>query len=203
MLALVAAVLLLPVELLLAYVRTAGLTAELVAVALVSVVAYPWAYAAGYATLDRPGLGIARPYAAAFERVPALALLNVVVVVPLFFGFLLLVVPGLVLSARWSASGPPLVLDRRGPIESLGTSNALVRGHTWSVIAAGVVAFAVAFILAVPGVIVTTESSTTWIEGLGEAILDVGLFVPLIVFTYVVYRAAKAGSASSAGLEHA
>ena len=48
-------------------------------------------------------------------------------------GFLLLVVPGLVLLTLWSLLIPVIVLERRGVLESFGRSRRLVRGHAWRV----------------------------------------------------------------------
>ena len=51
----------------------------------------------------------------------------------IFVGFLLLVVPGLVLLTWWSLIVPVVVLERRAIMESFGRSRALVRGNGWNV----------------------------------------------------------------------
>jgi hypothetical protein len=50
-------------------------------------------------------------------------------------GFLLLIVPGLVLLTLWSLVIPVIVLERAGVLESFGRSRELVRGHAWRVFA--------------------------------------------------------------------
>jgi hypothetical protein len=50
-------------------------------------------------------------------------------------GFLLLIVPGLVLLTLWSLVIPVIVLERAGVMESFGRSRELVRGHAWRVFA--------------------------------------------------------------------
>jgi hypothetical protein len=49
-------------------------------------------------------------------------------------GLLLLVVPGLVVLVRWSVIVPVIVIEKRGVRSSFRRSNALVRGHSWTVL---------------------------------------------------------------------
>jgi hypothetical protein len=46
-------------------------------------------------------------------------------------GFILLVVPGLVLITIWSVAAQALVIERQGVLASFGRSRELVRGHGW------------------------------------------------------------------------
>ncbi|HEY6549603.1 MAG TPA: YciC family protein [Solirubrobacterales bacterium] len=48
-------------------------------------------------------------------------------------GFLLLVVPGLILLTIWSVIAPVIVVERKGVIDSFGRSRELVRGNGWQV----------------------------------------------------------------------
>jgi hypothetical protein len=50
-------------------------------------------------------------------------------------GFVLLIVPGLILLTFWSVAAPAIVVERTGPIEAFGRSWRLVRGEAWSVFA--------------------------------------------------------------------
>jgi hypothetical protein len=50
-------------------------------------------------------------------------------------GFLLLIVPGLILLTIWSVGGPAIVVERCGPIDAFGRSRRLVKGEGWSVFA--------------------------------------------------------------------
>jgi predicted permease len=49
-------------------------------------------------------------------------------------GLALLVVPGLFVLVRWSVIVPVIVVEGRGMRESFSRSNALVRGHSWTVL---------------------------------------------------------------------
>lgn len=48
-------------------------------------------------------------------------------------GFLLLIVPGLLLLTIWAVVAPVVVLERTGVVEAFGRSRALVRGYGWPV----------------------------------------------------------------------
>jgi hypothetical protein len=69
---------------------------------------------------------------------------GLVVVLPLFgmailsglgilAGFLLLIVPGVILYVMWSVAAPALVEERLGPVAALGRSRELTRGARWKV----------------------------------------------------------------------
>jgi hypothetical protein len=187
----VALLFLVPAELAVAYAKEDGETAGVIAVVLLYLVGYTWTAAALYAVLDRPERRSWTAYGAVVDRVPLLVLLNLIVVVPLVVAFLLLIVPGLLLSARWTAAGPLLVLDRLGPLAALEKSNELVRGRTWSVVEAGVVIALLAVLLSIPGLVIAEVASDPWANALGEVLVDIALFVPLTGFTYAVYRQAR------------
>lgn len=48
-------------------------------------------------------------------------------------GFLLLIVPGLILLTIWSVIAPAIVVERKGVFEAFGRSRELVKGHGWQV----------------------------------------------------------------------
>lgn len=48
-------------------------------------------------------------------------------------GFLLLIVPGLLLLTMWAVVAPVVVLERTGVVATFGRSRALVRGNSWPV----------------------------------------------------------------------
>jgi hypothetical protein len=60
-------------------------------------------------------------------------------------GFVLLIVPGLILLTIWSVTSPSIVVERRGIFEAFGRSSELVRGNGWQVFGAILVAFLIAF----------------------------------------------------------
>lgn len=84
------------------------------------------------------------------------ALLSLVVFILLYglgvaLGFLLLVVPGLILLTIWSLGPAAIVVERLGPLKAFGRSRRLVRDNGWSVFlvvfVTGVIVVAASFVL--------------------------------------------------------
>jgi hypothetical protein len=64
-----------------------------------------------------------------------LILVGVVAGIGIAIGFVLIVVPGLILATIWSVAAPVVVLERPGGLRALGRSRELVRGNGWNVFA--------------------------------------------------------------------
>jgi len=69
-----------------------------------------------------------------------LILVGIVTGIGIFVGFILIVVPGLILATVWSVVAPVVVLERPGGLRALSRSRELVRGNGWQV-------FSVIFVL--------------------------------------------------------
>jgi hypothetical protein len=61
-------------------------------------------------------------------------------------GFVLLVVPGLILLTMWAVIAPVIVIERRGIFDAFGRSRQLVKGQGWPVFGTVVVAYLIGFI---------------------------------------------------------
>lgn len=64
-------------------------------------------------------------------------------------GFLLLIIPGLVLLVLWAVVAPVTVLERPGVFAAFGRSRALVRGNGWNVFGVIVVMFVIVFLISI------------------------------------------------------
>ena len=189
---LVALVLLMPAELAVAYAWEDSQTFGLVAELGLSLVGYAWVLGALIATISRRARSPLEPYGRTVDRIPALVAINFVAGLVIVLGLLLLIVPGLLIAAGWSAAGPAIVLDRQAPFEALDTSNGLVRGRTWTVVGAGMVVLLIAFVLALPGGLIAEVAEPPWAVGLGNALLSVGITLPAAALAFAVYRQARA-----------
>lgn len=49
------------------------------------------------------------------------------------FGFMLLIVPGIILLVMWSVAAPALVVENVGVLEAFGRSRVLTKGHRWKI----------------------------------------------------------------------
>lgn len=90
----------------------------------------------------------------ALGRILPLVVCSLVVLVGVYAGAILLVVPGLWVLAVWSVVVPVIVIERAG-IDALGRSAGLTKGYRWPIvgctllfaICTGVVSFAVSFVV--------------------------------------------------------
>ncbi|TNE47978.1 MAG: hypothetical protein EP341_08970 [Sphingomonadales bacterium] len=67
--------------------------------------------------------------------------LTILTMIGFLFGFLLLVVPGIILLVRWSAAPSFLIGAGKGVIESLGASWEATSGYGWAIFFAGLILF--------------------------------------------------------------
>ncbi|HEX5763633.1 MAG TPA: YciC family protein [Solirubrobacterales bacterium] len=72
-------------------------------------------------------------FSAAAPAIGSLVLFTILYTVGVAIGFILLVVPGLILLTIWSLGPPAIVVERVGAIEAFGRSRSLVKGVGWSV----------------------------------------------------------------------
>ncbi len=61
-------------------------------------------------------------------------------------GFILLIVPGLILLTMWAVIAPAIVIERRGVFDAFGRSRQLVKGQGWPVFGTVVVAYLIGFL---------------------------------------------------------
>jgi ABC-type multidrug transport system fused ATPase/permease subunit len=64
-------------------------------------------------------------------------------------GFVLLIIPGLILLVMWSVVAPVTVLERPGVFAAFGRSRELVRGNGWNVFGVIVIVFVIVFIISI------------------------------------------------------
>ena len=83
-------------------------------------------------------------FSAAAPAMVALIAFGLLFGIGVTIGFILLIVPGLVLITFWCVGAPAIVIEGAGPIEAFGRSWRLVRGDAWSVFAALIVILLIA-----------------------------------------------------------
>jgi hypothetical protein len=72
-------------------------------------------------------------FSAASPAIVALIAFGILFGIGVGIGFILLIVPGLILLTFWSLGAPAIVIEDAGPIDAFGRSWRLVRGDAWSV----------------------------------------------------------------------
>ena len=133
---------------------------------------------------SRRDASIGELFSPVFPVLGQLLLVGIVAGVCTGIGFVLLIIPGLILLTIWAVAAPVVVLERPGGLRALGRSRELVRGNGWRVFAVifvlflivAIVSFLVALPFAFTGILFVVVSAvvtifTAPIQALGAAIL--------------------------------
>jgi hypothetical protein len=137
----VVALLLAPLELALALIDpelsrgSAGWWLWIAFSSAITLVAFPWIIGAVVHDVATGNRTPTEPYARTRDRVPDLLVSAVVTTVGILLGLIVLIIPGLILMARWALIVPLIVLEHAPWRVALARSNRLVQGRTGAVLA--------------------------------------------------------------------
>ena len=81
----------------------------------------------------RRDMTVGELFAAATPAIGSLIIWSILSGIAIGIGFVLLIVPGLILMTIWAVGAPAIVAEDVGPIEAFGRSYELVRGQAWTV----------------------------------------------------------------------
>jgi hypothetical protein len=157
--------------------------------AALTLIAFPWVFGA---VVQDVAVGSRMPtesYAQTARRLPDLAISALVTTVGILLGTIALIVPGLLLMARWAVIVPLIVLEGASWRRAITRSNALVRGRTWTVVgifvAITVIGIALVALPVALGYFVLGGVIGAW---LATVALD-SVFIALYAFApFVLYR---------------
>jgi hypothetical protein len=111
-------------------------------------------------------------------------------------GFMLLIVPGLILITMWFVSTPACVVERTGPWTSLKRSAALTKGHRWKIFGLMFLMIIVSLIVAGLLQVVLPQFGSTILVMLGTLLwgaLWTAYYSIAVVMSYHDLRVAKEG----------
>jgi len=86
--------------------------------------------------------------AAARKHLGALAGASILIAIGVGIGFLLLIIPGLILLVSWALAVPAIVVEDLGATEGIGRSWKLVSGRRWSILGVFIVLYIILFVVA-------------------------------------------------------
>ena len=127
-----------------------------------------------------------------------LLLAGVLAGIGILIGFILLIVPGLILLTRWVLVTPAVVLERLGPTDALRRSWNLVRGHSWTafgVIVVTLVISAIAQVIFVGVFAFLPDFLQNWIGGL----VANSLVTPFVALAWTLMYFHLRGDSSTPG----
>jgi len=153
------------------------------------------------AELDGTRATIGDCLSTAITSFPAVFVIAILTSLGVMFGFMLLIVPGIILWVMWSIAVPAQIAERCGPIASLSRSRALTKGSRLVVLGLFVVVLMIAWMVqGVAGVAATMFGTVpgAFVTALSGAAVST-LFSVAVAATYVELRTVKEG-ASTKGL---
>lgn len=167
--------------------------------ALLSIIAFFWLQGALVKAVDdvrdgRVDLSLGATFAAAKERLGAIAVAAILAGIGIILGLILLIVPGLVLMTWWAVIIPVVVLENRSAGESFSRSRELVRGHGWGVF--GVIVLVILLLIGFQIVLSLILSPVAnWLQGFLSQVISGTLTAPfttsVLTLLYFRLRAAK------------
>ena len=112
----------------------------------------------------------------------------------LLIGFILLIIPGLILMTFWFVIGPCIVLERTGVLDAFSASRRYVRGHAWTVFGVALLSLLVVVIAgAVVGVVLAWLP--VWLSQFLTTLVQGAVFAPfyaiVVTLTYFALSGAR------------
>jgi hypothetical protein len=93
----------------------------------------------------RRDFSVGELFSHAAPYVGTLILNGILAGIAIAIGFVLIIVPGLILLTIWAVIAPSIVVEDKGVFEAFGRSRELIRGHGWQVFGSIVLAFLIVF----------------------------------------------------------
>jgi hypothetical protein len=163
---------------------------------LVSLVALFWLQAALVKAVEdirdgRADLSVGDTFEAAKAHLTAVLVAGILAGIGIAIGFVLLIIPGLVLLTFWCVIVPTIVIEGKSAGESFGRSFDLVRGHFWRVL--GVIVLAVLIYFGFEIVLALILSPLAdWLKNFVSTVVSGTLTAPFfaLVLTVLYFRLA-------------
>lgn len=138
-------------------------------------------------------------FSAAAPSILALIAFGILFAIGVTIGFVLLIVPGLILITFWSLGAPAIVVERAGIFEAFGRSWRLVRGNAWSVFATLLLVLLIVIVIGIVlGVIATPiGDGATVVAAILSSILTAPIFSLAVSVLYFELSEGEASPQSS------
>ncbi len=176
---------------------------------VIGVVGYFWVQAALVELVrdvrdGRADRTVGETYSAVQPRLPAVIVAGILAGIGIGIGFVIFIIPGLVLLTIWSMIVPAIVIEGRSASESFGRSRAIVRGNGFRVFGLIVVTF---LLVAIASTIIRVilsplpEFLNAWLGALVAHSLTVPFVVAAITTAYFHLTAGETATATSPALD--
>jgi hypothetical protein len=153
----------------------------------------------------RRDFGVGDLFSAASPFILPLIGFGVLYAIGVTIGFLLLIVPGLILITFWSVGAPAIVVEGIGPIDAFGRSWRLVRGNAWPVFGALLIVLLIVIgVGVVLGALATPIGDgevATYIAAIISSALTAPIFAIAVTVLYYDLAGGVVGPGPGAGAE--
>jgi hypothetical protein len=120
--------------------------------------------------------------------------LAIVMTVLGMIGFMLLIIPGLILFTMWAVATPACVVEQLGPLRSMARSSQLTKGHRWKIFGLVLLLFAANFVVTILlDAVLGAVGGVSFIGGLIWNGIWGAYYAIAAVVTYHELRVAKEG----------
>jgi MFS family permease len=122
--------------------------------------------------------------------------LAIIMSLGMMVGFILLIIPGLILFAMWFVATPACVVEQLGPFRSLGRSAQLTKGHRWKVLGLFIVLLLISALIGGGVSVVLRQLGSPILTAVGSLVWNGvwgALYSIAVVVTYHDLRVAKEG----------
>jgi hypothetical protein len=109
--------------------------------------------------------------------------LTILLAIAVIFGFILIIVPGIMMLCAWCVALPSLIADRTGIMGAFGRSAELTRGNRWRIFALFVLLWVVAVVL---GVVFNVIGGVSTLGAGGPAAVVERMTSPLFIVLLVI-----------------
>jgi len=146
----------------------------------------------------RADLDLGQTLRAALPYVGAVAIASILASIGITIGFILIIVPGLILLTFWSLIVPWIVIGGSGAMDSFGKSWNTVRGYAWNVFGTYVVVFLILIVGEIVLSVILIALPYAWRSFIADVVAG-SLVAPFIaaVVTLVYYRLTAAHNQQS------
>ena len=102
-----------------------------------------------------------------------------------FIGFLLIVIPGIILTLMWIVSTPSMIVEDKGVFDSMSRSSELTKGNRWRILGVGLLLLIAYIVLA--AIIALLAAITPVLAIIGGLALLVAVYPYLAIIVSVLY----------------
>ena len=137
----------------------------------------------------RVDLDLRATVSAAMPFVGSVAVASILASIGIGIGFILIIVPGLILLTFWSLIVPEIVIGGAGALDSFGRSWRIVRGYAWNVFGTFIVAFLIWVVVRIVLSVILLALPYGWRSFISDLVTDT-LIMPFLaaVVTLIYYR---------------